>query len=215
MPHKLTQYKITTFLVVIISLSLLSAPVAAVVEVDGSATDITFNPDNQDTAEIEFEVTNTGNETGRVVVDINESSLPSNLTLEDISGDDPNPADQFAVIVNQDAATVTFSDLDASETVTVTATVADATTSADATINGSLTADVNREGPGTVETITADITTEQEQDIVAEYAGDDGRIGPFDVLDAVNDFRSGEIKDPFRLLELVNSFRGSGSASQG
>jgi hypothetical protein len=213
MPHKLTQYKITTFLVVIISLSLLSAPVAAVVEIDGSATDITFNPDNQNTDEIQFEVTNTGNETGEVVVDINESSLPSNLTLEGIDGTDPNPADQFAVIVNQDAATVTFSDLDASETVTVTATVADATTSADATINGSLTADVNREG-GTVETLTANITTEQEQDIVAEYEGDDGEVGTFDVLDAINDFRSDKIDDTFRLLELIDAFRGSGSASQ-
>jgi hypothetical protein len=212
MPYKLTQYKITTFLVVIISLSLLSAPVAAVVEIDGSTTDVTFNPDSQDTAEIQFEVTNTGNETGSVVVDVDRSSLSSNLTLEGINGTDPNPADQFAVIINEGDATVTFSDLNAGETATVTATVVDTTTSADATINTSLTADVNRDGPGTVETLTADITT--EQGIVAEYQGDDGEVGPFDVLDAVGDFRSGEINDPFRLLELINAFRGSGSASQ-
>jgi hypothetical protein len=41
---------------------------------------------------------------------------------------------------------------------------------------------------------------------VAEYAGEDGEVGPFDVIEAVSDFRAGQLA-PFELLEVIEALR--------
>ena len=51
--------------------------------------------------------------------------------------------------------------------------------------------------------ITAEAPTE---DLVAEYAGEDGEVGSFDVIEAIDDFRRQQL-DPFEVLEVIQSFR--------
>lgn len=58
-------------------------------------------------------------------------------------------------------------------------------------------------------TATANFTLanqDQEQPIVSEYAGEDGEVGPFDVIEAIDDFRQQEL-GPFEVLEIIEALR--------
>jgi hypothetical protein len=65
----------------------------------------------------------------------------------------------------------------------------------------------------------ANITVEQQEqvnrsvEVGQRIAGDDNVIGAFELLDAVDEFRNGEI-DPFVLLELIDFFRNETDLSQ-
>jgi hypothetical protein len=45
-----------------------------------------------------------------------------------------------------------------------------------------------------------------ETDPVAEYAGDDGEVSPSELLEAIADFRSGQLQ-PTDVLKIIQAFR--------
>jgi PGF-CTERM protein len=144
------------------ALSVVTMPVAAVVDLSASGGSATANPG--DTVDVTFDITNDGDETGEAIFTVNESSLPSDFSVTDVTGEDPNPQDQFAVI--ESGNQVTFSDVDAGETVTVTATVdvpGDASTG-DYTLGG----DLNDGDGNDLQTVDSTITVE------AQTGGGDG-----------------------------------------
>jgi hypothetical protein len=175
----------------------------ATVNVSASKSTVAVNPTDTTQTPIVFEVTNTGENTESVVVNISESSLPTGLTLESVSGDDPTSSGQFAVIPDNSSATITFTDIDPAETVTATASVSPAVEATADSVSGSVQTTVEREGE-VIATAKANVTA--QQDVVSEYAGEDGEIDPFDVIEAVSDFRQQQLS-PFELLKIIDALR--------
>ncbi len=181
-----------------------------------SPSAITVDPTNRNMTAVTFEVTNTGEAPQQAVVNISADSLPQGLTLDSVTGTDPTDPDQSAVIPNQRFSTVSFNDISSGETVTVTATVrvTPSENATERTVTGTIQATVERNRDGEVSvvtTATADLTVANQdpnldQDIASEYAGEDGEVGPFDVIEAVSDFRTGQLA-PFELLEVIEALR--------
>jgi uncharacterized membrane protein len=110
------------------SLSVIIALVIVTIAMSGTAAaaDLTISGDSVTTApgssvEVTFTATNDGSKTKQGTVSLNPSSLPASWSVSDISGTDPNPVDNFAVIDNGNSQI--FSDINPGETVTVTADV--------------------------------------------------------------------------------------------
>ncbi|ERG93579.1 S8 family serine peptidase, partial [Haloquadratum walsbyi] len=103
-------------------------------ELAASASAVTIDPTDTNVTVVAFKVTNAGEESQQAVVNISESSVPQGLRLEGVSGADPTSPDQFAVITNQEQASVTFSDIPPDETVTATASVAPTDSATEATV---------------------------------------------------------------------------------
>jgi hypothetical protein len=198
----------------ILAVLMLSASAAAAVTLSASTSDVTVNPGDQTTS-VTVEVTNTGNETGGAIVDFseasstsNESSSASDVTIAGVTGNDPTDSGLGSVVVrNGSNNDVTFASVDPSETVTATAVVNLSSTS-NASINASIQADVQDGDGNAITTVTADITTETEQTLKSEYAGDDGEIQPRELINAIGDFRSGELT-PSDIIKLIGIFQGA------
>ncbi len=183
---------------------LITAQAESVLNISAPPVPVTIDPTATTPTNVTFEITNTGEETESAVVTISESSLPDGLRLERVSGTDPDDGSgAFAVITNQEQAEITFSDIDSSETVTATASVSSIAGATSNSINGSVQATVLRDGT-TVATVRANLTA--QQDLTVRYAGEDGEVGPFDVITAIDDFRQQEL-GPFEVLEIIQAFR--------
>jgi hypothetical protein len=101
---------------------------------------------------------------------------------------------------------VTLADVDTDATATVTVT--ESLTVGEET-------DVTHEIPGEVtvgetttevDPVTVTVANTDPQSVVDEYAGEDGEVGPFDVIKAVADFRQQQLA-PFELLEVIEALR--------
>jgi hypothetical protein len=73
-------------------------------------------------------------------------------------------------------------------------------------VNGSLKVTVEDDERGIVGTARANLTAQQEQDLIGRYAGEDGEVGPFDVIEAIADFRQQQL-GPFEVLEIIAALR--------
>ena len=161
-------------------------------------------------------MTNTGETSQQAIVNISADSLPQGLTLDSVTGTDPTAPDQSAVIPNQRLSTVSFNDISSGETVTTTVRVKPTPDATETTVIGSIQAIVEYDRDGemsVITTVTANLTVADQdsnpkQDIVAEYAGDDGEVDSFDVIAAIDDFRRQKL-NPFEVLEIIRAFRGS------
>jgi hypothetical protein len=168
-----------------------------------STSTVKIDPTDTTPTTVSFEVTNLGEIPRSAVVSISESSLPRGLTLEGVSGTDKSTE------LNQDQGQtkVIFTDISPGETVTATASVTPTPEATTDSVNGSIKATLLRNDTGpTVATVKATLTAQQEQDLVAEYAGEDGEIGPFDVIEAIDDFRQQQL-GPFEVLEIIVALR--------
>lgn len=115
----MTQHKLSSAIVALSLVVIAISGTAAAVDLTLSGDSVTASPGSS--VDVTFTVTNNANETRQGTVRLNTSSLPSSWSVSDVSGTDPNPQDQFAVI--DSGTSQTFSDIDAGETVTVTASV--------------------------------------------------------------------------------------------
>jgi hypothetical protein len=176
---------------------------AEITALSAGASTVRVTPDDRAPTDVSVTVTNAGETTRQAAVNFSESSLPRGLTLENVSGSDPSPVDQLAVITDEETAEVAFSDIDPGETVTATASVSPTSEATVDSVGGSLQATVLRDDT-TVATVRANLTT--QQDIVGRYAGDDGEVSPSELLEAVADFRSGQLL-PTDVLEVIAAFR--------
>lgn len=149
---------------------------------------------------ITYEVTNHDANTSDAIVDVNQSSLPTGWTLSELSGTDPNPQDQFAVVESE--SQVAFSDVDPDETVTATATVAVPANASDG--NYSLTATLSNDS-GAVRTVTTTVSV-GPQSITDRYDQDGDGIEITELLTGIEDFRNDEISVQ-ELLELIEAWR--------
>ncbi len=185
-------------------------------ELTASASPTTIDPTDTNVTTVTFEVTNTGETSEQATVNISADSLPQGLTLDSVTGTDPTAPDQSAVIPNQRLSTVSFNDISSGETVTTTVRVKPTPDATETTVIGSIQAIVEYDRDGemsVITTVTANLTVADQdsnpkQDIVAEYAGDDGEVDSFDVIAAINDFRRQKL-NPFEVLEIIRAFRGS------
>ena len=157
-----------------------------------------------DSAKVPFSVTNTGAESMNGTVQLNSSSIPSNWTVSGFSGTDPNPEDNFAVI--SDDTQVTFTDIDAGETVTATAelTVPDGNESLG---NYSVVASLQQEN-SEISSAATNVTVEQQQSVTDRYDEDNDGVGTTDLITGINDYRNGSL-DITDLLTLLDSYRGN------
>jgi hypothetical protein len=176
---------------------------AEITALSAGTSAVRVTPDERAPTDVSVTVTNAGETTREATVNFAESSLPRGLTLESVSGRDPTPVDQLAVITNEETAEVAFSDIDPGETVTATASVTPTSEATADSVSGSLEATVLRDDT-TVATVRANLTT--QQDIVGRYAGEDGEVTPSELLEAVADFRSGQLQ-PTGVLKIIAAFR--------
>lgn len=114
-----TPFRVGVGLIAIVLVVSMSVSASAHLTISGPAEPIETSGGEQVT--VTFDVTNTDSSTKQAIVTFNNSSLPSGWMIADVDGNDPNPADQFAVLPGEDD--VTFSDVNANETVTATATI--------------------------------------------------------------------------------------------
>jgi uncharacterized membrane protein len=155
-----------------------------------------------ESVDVAFEVTNDGSATTNATVQINESALPANLTVENVEGTDPSPQDGFAVI--ETGTEVAFSDIDAGETVTVTSTIAIPDTN-ESLGNYSVRADL-RQSDTAIATDGVALTVENQQSVTDQYDEDGDGVEANELITAIDDFRTGNLT-PGELLELIGSFR--------
>ena len=149
---------------------------------------------------VTYEVTNHDANTSDAIVEVNRSSLPTGWTLSDLSGTDPNPQDQFAVVESE--SQVAFSDVDPDETVTVTATVAVPANASEG--NYTLTTTLSNDS-STVRTVTTTVSV-GPQSITARYDENGNGIEITELLTGIEDFRNDEISVQ-ELLELIEAWR--------
>lgn len=151
------------------------------------------------TTGVEFTVTNQGSSTESATVAVNTSSAPATWTVSDLAGDDPNPQDEFAVIEN--ATSVTFSDIDADETVTVTATVE---VPADASLGDfSLSAELTQDGQS-LGTASTGVTV--VENVTERYDRDKDGVETTELVDGVKDWRTGHLTAQ-QLLDLLDIWK--------
>lgn len=190
--------------------TLLEIPLEGTVKTtDDSGSDLAITADSvtitpNESAAVTYSVTNNGLETVTASTVVNTTTLPPGWAVENISGTDPTPVDQFPVI--EDGSEVAFSDIGAGETVTVTVTVTPSPNATDGTY--SLTADLQRNN-SSVGTATASITV-TTGDIVAQYDTDGDGIETAELLTAIQDWRGGEIETQ-DLLTLIDVWRSNSS----
>lgn len=164
--------------------------------ITGGSYSITPN----ESVSVAYSVTNDGAETARANTIVNASTLPAGWTVDNITGSDPSPADQFAVIT--DGPEVAFSDVNTGETVAVTATVTPSSNATGGIYN--LTADLRRNS-SSIETATASITV-TTGDIVAQYDTDGDGVETSELLTAIRDWRQEQIETQ-DLLTLIDAWR--------
>ena len=118
-----------------------------------------------ETVPVTFTVTNPSTEESTASVTVNNTSLPSSWTLANVSGSDPDPVDQFAVLTR--GSEVVFSDIDPDETVTVTAmvTVPEDVSSGNEQLTASL---YDGDDNSKLDTVEATIAVPQKLDLAAD-----------------------------------------------
>jgi M6 family metalloprotease-like protein len=151
-------------------------------------------------AVVSYSITNNGSQTITASTIVNGSTLPTSWVIENITGTDPNPADQFAVIT--EGSEVAFSDIGAGETVTVTAIVTPPSNATSRTYT--LAADLHR-NRSTVGTATASITV-TEGNIIARYDTDGDGVETAELLTAIQDWRQQQLETQ-KLLTLIDAWR--------
>lgn len=115
----MTHYKLSSALITLSLVVIAMSGTAAAADLNISGDSVTASPGSS--VDVTVAVTNSATETKQGTVRLNTSSLPSSWSVSDVNGNDPNPQDMFAVI--DSGTSQTFSDIDAGETVTVTASV--------------------------------------------------------------------------------------------
>jgi hypothetical protein len=128
-------------------------------------------------------------------VSLSRSSVPaggqSDLTVEVTDATTEETVSGATVSVSELGVSVTTDN-----TGTATLSLADATP-------GEYLVEVSAEG---YTTSSATVTVTEQESVVDEYTGEDGEVGPFDVIEAVSDFRQQQLT-PFELLEVIEALR--------